>query len=41
MISDILDSLLLNDDKKNEIFNKVKVDVVKLCSRYPIYQGAY
>lgn len=41
MISDIIDSLLLNDDKKNEIFNKVKVDVVKLCSRYPIYQGAY
>ena len=41
MIADILDSLLLNDNEREEICNITKNKVIDLCSKYPIYKGAY
>jgi glycine hydroxymethyltransferase len=41
MISDILDSLLLEENEKLNIINKIKEDVVSMCSKYPIYDEAY
>ena len=41
MIADILDSLLLNENKKEEICTTTKKQVIDLCSKYPIYNEAY
>ena len=37
LISDVLDSLLLNEEERSKIVNDVKSRVIKLCSNYPIY----
>ncbi len=41
MIADILDSLLLNENEREEICKITKSKVIELCSKYPIYKGAY
>tara|TARA_Y100000590_G_scaffold306235_1_gene345489 strand:- start:7070 stop:8362 length:1293 start_codon:yes stop_codon:yes gene_type:complete len=41
MIADVLDSLLLEEDKKLLTCEKVKKEVLNLCSKYPIYQGSF
>ena len=41
MISDILDSLLLDNKEMIEIANKTRINIINLCSKYPIYEGAY
>ena len=41
MIADILDSLLLDEIKRQEVFNKTRTDVISLCSKYPIYDEAF
>ncbi len=41
MIADILDSLLLEEKERLEIFNKTRKDVISLCSKYPIYDEAF
>ena len=41
MIADILDSLLLEESKRQEVFNKTRKDVIDLCSKHPIYNEAF
>ena len=41
MIADILDSLLLEENDRQDVFNKTRKSVVELCSRYPIYNEAF
>ena len=41
MIADILDSLLLSENEREEVFNKTRKNVIELCSRYPIYDEAF
>ena len=41
MISDVLDSLLLDDENKTKVLDKVKTDVINICKKYPIYSKAY
>ena len=41
MIADILDSLLLEENKRNVVFNKTRKDVIELCKKYPIYSDAF
>ena len=41
MIADILDSLLLSENERQEVFNKTRKNVIQLCSRYPIYDEAF
>ena len=41
MISDVLDSLLLNEKEMINISNKAKKDVLDLCGKYPIYESEY
>ena len=41
MIADVLDSLLLDEQNKLEICNKVKNQVLEMCSNYPIYKEPY
>ena len=41
MISDVLDSLLLNEKEMIDILNKAKKDVLDLCGKYPIYESEY
>ena len=41
MISDVLDSLLLDDKDKLEICNSVKKQVREMSSKYPIYKESY
>ena len=41
MIADVLDSLLLDEEKKTVINNDVRKRVIELCSKYPIYNEAY
>ena len=41
MISDILDSLLLTENEREEVFKKTRKDVIELCSKYPIYDEAF
>ena len=37
MISDILDSLLLTEHEREEVFKKTRKDVIELCSKYCQY----
>jgi len=41
LIADLLDSLLLNDNEKERVKIEVSKKVLDLCSKYPIYKGAY
>ena len=41
MIADILDSLLLSENERQDVFNKTRKDVIELCSKYPIYDEAF
>ena len=41
MISDILDSLLLNESERENIANNTKTKVLDMCKKYPIYQEAF
>mgnify|MGYP005702095375 FL=1 len=41
MIADILDSLLLEENERNVVFNKTRKDVIELCKKYPIYSEAF
>ena len=41
MIADILDSLLLDDKEREDVFNKTRKNVISLCSKYPIYDEAF
>ena len=41
MIADILDSLLLEENERNVVFNKTRKDVIALCKKYPIYSEAF
>jgi len=41
MIADVLDSLLLDDEKRLGIINEVRKRVIELCSKYPIYKESY
>ena len=41
MIADVLDSLLLNDEKRLDIINEVRKRVIELCAKYPIYKESY
>ena len=41
MIADILDSLLIDENDRQDVFNKTRKSVVELCRRYPIYNEAF
>ena len=41
MIADVLDSLLLSDNEREEICNSTNKKVLEMCSKYPIYNEAY
>ena len=41
MISDMLDSLLLNDEDKKNIFETTRKRVFDKCKAYPIYEEAF
>ena len=41
MISDILDSLLLDENAKNNISSRIKEEVIDICDNYPIYREAF
>ena len=41
LISNILDSLLLEDNQREDVSAEVKKKVIKICSKYPIYNEAY
>ena len=41
MIADVLDSLLLSENERQEVFNTTRKKVVEICSRYPIYDEAF
>ena len=41
LISNVLDSLLLNEVEMNDIANETKEKVINMCSKYPIYSEAY
>ena len=41
MIADVLDSLLLDEEKRSVINKDVSNRVIELCSKYPVYKEAY
>ena len=41
IISNVLDSLLLEESKMEIVANETRQEVIDLCSKYPIYEGAY
>ena len=41
MKKDILDSLLLNENDREEICKSINKKVIKLCFNYPIYSEPY
>jgi len=41
LISNMLDSLLLDDNQREDVSIEVKKKVIKICSKYPIYNEAY
>tara|TARA_Y100001970_G_scaffold290699_1_gene425381 strand:- start:1971 stop:2900 length:930 start_codon:yes stop_codon:yes gene_type:complete len=41
IIADVLDSLLLSEDKQKIILDDTRKKVIKMCENYPIYDEAY
>ena len=41
MIVDMLDSLLLNDEDRKNIFDSTRNKIIEMCKRYPIYNEAF
>jgi len=41
LISDVLDGLLLDENEMKNISTQVKEKVIKICSKYPIYNEAF
>ena len=41
LITNILDSLLLNENEMNKVTIETKEKVISICSKYPIYNEAY
>ena len=41
LISNVLDSLLLNEDKQKEVLNNTREKVLSICKNYPIYNEGY
>ena len=41
IISDVLDSLLLSEDKQKTVLDNIRIKVIKMCENYPIYDEAY
>ena len=41
MIADVLDSLLLSENKREEICKATNKRIIELCSKYPIYREPY
>ena len=41
MISDVLDSLLLNEDDRKKVFEKTREKILDMCKTYPIYDEAF
>ena len=41
MISDMLDSLLLKDEEKKDVFEKTRGKILEMCKKYPIYDEAF
>ncbi len=41
MIGDMLDSLLLKDEEKNEVFQATRSKILEMCKNYPIYDEAF
>ena len=41
MISDMLDSLLLNDDDKKKVSETIREKVLNMCKSYPIYDEPF
>ena len=41
LVADILDSLLLDENERSKVANRVKNEVVEMCSMYPIYKEPY
>ena len=41
IIADVLDSLLLDEEKRSTIIQEARKSVIELCSKYPIYKEAY
>ena len=41
MISDVIESLLESESRREEVCKNTKKEVLKLCSKYPIYDEAY
>ena len=41
MIADVLDSLLLNESKREEICKIINKEVIEMCAKYPIYKEPY
>ena len=41
MIADVLDSLLLSENKREEICKATNKRIIELCSKYPIYSEPY
>ena len=41
IISDIIDSLLLDESKKLKISNTAKDKVLSICNKYPIYKDSF
>jgi len=41
LISDIIDGLLLDDDKQKAVLTNAREKVINMCSKYPIYSEAF
>ena len=41
IISDVIDSMLVDENQISNITNKAKEDVLAICSKYPIYNEAF
>ncbi len=41
MISDLLDSLLLNEEDRKKVFETTRAKVLDMCKAYPIYEEAF